>query len=614
MYIGKPLNFDPDPNDEAEILALIEDSLGMSDAALKPRLDDTRRLYDTYYMQLDRKNDDPYAINVRVGKAHSYIEQLSAKVVKNLFGQTPHLPLAPEDKDWRRNVEAMETTLDRESRRWNHFHTYVKGTKLASIAGMAGLRANWRVDTKNVTKKVARRRGGYTTGYDYIKQETIEEGLELNYIPLWAMGWDPYQDRRRDMRFFFEKYPISRDAVIRQVNAGLWERNGKKVTVKDLKEKNVYASGGIGNKLLSALQLDNRLNDEGMCMLIRFFMPGSMRLIVTLDCESIIGDYVLDGSREELIDIVPFIYTEEAWPQTLLGQSPLMPIENLSHHIDDSLANQLRMGSQEYGQVWMYLGEAFPNVNALYPGGGSRIMVSKDTLDELGMTPADMQNLIQPIQQTARGNGFQYTDGMLERYFNEAIRMNQVSRGSEASGDRTMYEIRKMTEATDEGIALMLKTLESGLELLAHQAYRKLGENITENMARFYLGKDYRYFIHKTPEDIPGGAFARLRGGSMLAGKEADQNARMADLQVLQPFASPTAMQALMKVYVGDATHWPSDAKDEFFKELEDQQKQQEQQAAMGPQGEPGAPGAPGQPVPGQILEANKQPQAPVAA
>jgi len=128
-------------------------------------------------------------------------------------------------------------------------------------------------------------------------------------------------------------------------------------------------------------------------------------------------------------------------------------------------------------------------------------------------------------------------------------------------------------------------------------------------MARYYLGQDYRYFIHKTPDDIPGGCYVRLRGSALLAGQEADQNARMADLKILQPFMPPQVMQSMAKTYVMDATHWPSEMKDEVVKALDEATKQQEQQAAM----QTATPGAPGGPVPGQVLEANAQPPVPTA-
>ena len=606
MY-GEGLNFDP--QDDAEILTLMSECVGMSDAALAQRLRDVRRYYDVYYMQLDRNVDNPYQINVRVGKAHSFIEQSAAKTVKNLFGQTPYLPLQPEDKDWRKNTEAASTMLDRESRRWKHFNAYTKACKITSIAGLSGLEPVWRVETKNVTKKVTRRKAGQTTGFDYVKQTLIEEGLDMRYIPLWALGWDPYQERTGRMRFFFEKMPVSRGEIMRQVNYGLWERQGKKVTAKDIKDKNTYGSGGLGVNLLNALQSDPSWRDSDMCVMLRFWLPDTLRYIVAIDGESIIGDYSEEESREYFVPIVPLIQTQEPWPNTLLGQSSMMPIENLSYRIDDSLANEMRKEQQEYGQVWMYINDVFPNVNALYPGGGSRIGVSLAQLKDLGMGPEQLQNLIQPIKQSARSGDGRYMREELTRYFNEAIRMDQSSRSAETTGNATAFEINKMTAATDEGFALQMKIVESCLEVVAHHAYKKLGDNITEKMARYYLGKDYRYFMHKTPDDIPGGCYVRLRGSALLAGQEADQNARMADLKILQPFMPPQVMQSMAKTYVMDATHWPSEMKDEVVKALDEATKQQEQQAAM----QTATPGAPGGPVPGQVLEANAQPPVPTA-
>jgi hypothetical protein len=536
------MSLDFNYKNEAALVAHVHQEVQISEEFMSSYYDKWRRFHDLYYVHLSLANLNPFQVHVRLGKVHSLIEMWSAKSVKNLFGQTPYFPLFCDNKIWRPNVEQMERLVDGESARNNFFETLAQSDKECHISGTAWLEPYWDLDPRVVEDEETIVENGYEIGKRKNKRGKVDEGLKLRWAPPWAVLFDPQGANTGDKRWTIEKKAVSTMALKARIDAGLYEIDGHTVKWDDVKGQPSGRSYGEANGLLmDDLRATRSTKDDDIRLLLRVWHPYQREYLELLDGERLIKKEIrADVKREDFVDLCPLINSQDPKPNNLLGLSDIQGVEQLCYYIDDSITTALRIERQRLDQVVLYNSTIFKNSNDLFFGGGSRIGVTQAELNQVGN---DWDRLVHPIQtQPQSADSYRVREEM-ERHLNEAVGMNQTSRGSEAQSDMTAFEIRKMTEATDELTALKLKLAEViCLQRLGIRSYKLVAKNMPQKQIDQYLGPEAKYLTRPNPDDIPGGCNVRLRAASLLAGREGKQNERLAQIQTIGPFENQKAM------------------------------------------------------------------------
>lgn len=515
-YKTEGLNFDAETDDD--LIALLDEISKISDDYLNPIIRKwTRRYLPLYHNRLTLPSFDPYKIYAKIGQEFSIMQANLASTVRTMFGSTPYFPIEARRKNlgWNKSVEVVQNMMDVQAADFKHFLPLTMGSLHTHLLGLSFLEPRWKIQPREVTYKVPRRKAGMTTGYDEQTDWVLDEGLIIRARSPWQCRWDTTAKDGRQMRWFYDMELVSKTALKGYMGKYYDKKFG------DLKKPESYSKLG---KYFMEMANYNKY-DKDVCVLIRLWLPYQYRYVEFIDGQTVIRNVVAKTQEERqayTIGPVPMINNEDPWNDTLIGVTDMQVIEQQAALIELSLSQELNSRQQRIDNMLLYNMDVFPDPNMLIGPRAARIGFSAARMKELGIEGGRIEELIREIKtSTQNEDGYQVRRDLKE-ILDDAIGQDATARGALSQDDRTATEITQRLERHDRRTSMKLTLMEmSGLSVLGVNAYTKMMRFASKRMIGEILGEDAQYWNFERLSDVPGGIAMRFVSSQMMAGYDA---------------------------------------------------------------------------------------------
>lgn len=531
------LNFEAEKDED--LVCLLDELRKISDDYLDPIIRKwTKRYLPLYHNRLTLPSFDPYKIYAKIGQEFSIMQANLASTVRTMFGSTPYFPIEARRKNlgWNKSVEVVQNVMDVQAVDFKHFLAMTMGCLHTHLLGLSFLEPRWKIQPREVTYKVPRRKAGMTTGYDEQTDWVLDEGLMIRSRAPWQCRWDPTAKDGRQMRWFYDMELISRTALKGYMGKYYDKKFG------ELKQPAMY--GKVG-KYFTEMANYNKY-DKDVCVLIRLWLPYQYRYVEFIDGETVIRNVVAKTQKERqeyTIGPVPMINNEDPWDNTLIGVTDMQVIEQQAALIELSLSQELNERQQRIDNMLLYNMDVFPDPNMLIGPRAARIGFSAARMKELGIEGGRLEDLIREIKTSTQSADSYQVRRDLKEILDDAIGQDATARGALSQDDRTATEITQRLERHDRRTSMKLTLMEmSGLSVLGVNAYAKLMRFASKRMISEILGEDAQYWNFDKLSDVPGGVAMRFVSSQMMAGYDAKTQEMQQHFQMYGAFLNQPEM------------------------------------------------------------------------